>query len=135
MIGGLRMLNCADTPSKAIKLMEQKKDFYVTENKQDKYDFYGKIVNSLDVRDSEGKELESVEKSINIGLPNVKLDVNRLFQQLGGLFKCASFFGGKLIMKLSKTYKDKNMEKMVELSNYYKISLLYDRRILFEYME
>lgn len=125
------MLSIASGPSKAINYMEQKKDFFIVKDESDQYKFYDKIAKSLEIYDKDSNQPanDNIEKSLN-----VNLDLNRLLGQLGSMLS----MGNKYILKLSnafiKSNNDKKFDKIVELSKEYKITLQYDKRILFEYV-
>lgn len=74
------MLSIANKPSVAIKYMKQEKDFFIVKDKLDQYDFYSKIVNSLQAYDKDGEPVDYIEKSISFNL-------NRFFDQLGQAVK------------------------------------------------
>ena len=86
------MLSIANNPSIAIKYMKQGTDFFIVKDKSDQYNFYNKIVKSLQAYNKDGKPVDYIEKSLN-----VNLDLNRLFSQLGSTLS----MGAEYVLKLS----------------------------------
>ncbi|WP_072539966.1 hypothetical protein [Lactiplantibacillus plantarum] len=120
------MLSIANNPSTAINYMEHKKDFFIVKDESASYDFYAKIAHALQPYDKNGQPVDYIEKSTN-----VTLDLNRLLAQLGTVLS----LGAGDVLKLINHHKDKQLDKIVELSKMYKITLQYDKRILFEFIE
>ncbi len=124
------MLSIAKSPSIAIKYMERGKDFFIVEDETDKYGFYKKIAESLQAYDKDGRPVDHIEKSLI-----TTLDLNRFLSQLGNTLSTGTRYVLKLNSKLINHYKDKQLDKIVELSKTYRITLQYDKRILFESVE
>lgn len=108
--------------------MKQEKDFFIVKDKLDQYDFYSKIVNSLQAYDKDGEPVDYIEKSISFNL-------NRFFDQLGQALSIGAGYILKLNSEIINQYKNIQLNKIVELSKMYKITLQYDKRILFEFVE
>ena len=123
------MLSIANNPSIAIKYMKQGTDFFIVKDKSDQYNFYNKIVKSLQAY-KDGKPVDYIEKSLD-----VNLDLNRLLSQLGSMLSMGAEYVLKLNSEIINHHKDKQLNKIVELSKAYRITLQYDKRILFEYVE
>lgn len=125
------MLNIAKSPSDAINYMELKKDFLVIKDTADTYNFYEKIAESLQCYNEHGEPTGYTRKSF---VPNadIKVDVNKLLYQIIDTISMNAKFFIKLTNKLIIHHKDKQFEKIVDLSKSYKISVVSDKRILFE---
>lgn len=123
------MLSVAKNPSEAIKYMEQGKNFFVVYDKSDKYEFYQKVGASLEIHDEDGKPVEYIQRSLN-----VSFDINRFLAQLGSMLALSTKNVLKFSSKIIGKYKDDQLDKIVDLSKDYKITIQYDKRILFEYV-
>ena len=124
------MLSIANNPSIAIKYMKQGKDFFIVENKSDQYNFYNKIAKSLQAYDKDGKPVDYIKRSLT-----VNLNLNRLLSQLGSILSIGAEYVLKLNSEIINHHKDKQLNQIVELSKAYRITLQYDKRILFESVE
>lgn len=124
-----KMLSVAKNPSEAIKYMEQGKNFFVVYDKSDKYEFYQKVGASLEIHDEDGKPVEYIQRSLN-----VSFDINRFLAQLGSMLALSTKNVLKFSSKIIGKYKDDQLDKIVDLSKDYKITIQYDKRILFEYV-
>lgn len=124
-----KMLSVAKNPSEAIKYMEQGKNFFVVYDKSDKYEFYQKVGASLEIHDEDGEPVEYIQRSLN-----VSFDINRFLAQLGSMLALSTKNVLKFSSKIIGKYKDDQLDKIVDLSKDYKITIQYDKRILFEYV-
>ena len=124
-----KMLSVAKNPSEAIKYMEQGKNFFVVYDKSDKYEFYQKVGASLEIHNEDGKPVEYIQRSLN-----VSFDINRFLAQLGSMLASSTKNVLKFSSKIIGKYKDDQLDKIVDLSKDYKITIQYDKRILFEYV-
>lgn len=124
------MLSVANNPSIAINYMKHEKDFFIVKDESDSYGFYDKIAQALQVYDKNGQPVDYIEKSIS-----VNLNLNRFLDQIGRALSIGAEYILKLNNKIIKHHRDKQLDEIVELSKMYKITLQYDKRILFEFME
>ncbi len=80
--------------------------------------------------DKDGKPVDYIERSLT-----VNLDLNRLLSQLGSILSIGAEYVLKLNSEIINHHKDKQLNQIVELSKAYRITLQYDKRILFESVE